>query len=264
MRTRITPLVLGIAIAAGCTKQGEPGPAGPTGPASAAPAAAGEYPMCRGQRLAIVVSEPRPRSGPTTYQLAPAFLEEMNACRPDSALPRDLIAKAGEGTVNAKGDCEYASIGVSCHYHTGSEFLSVSTTQQTAGRGELHCIFPSSDPKSPSVYGGHVMCRGAGQGKPNPAHQPSHEVKAGAKCPAALVAQLEACQTFRCCDDGTLTTPIAELIKEGRNDIRPDFRICTAPIELDCGLLENLTGHEANSPALGGVGAPAFTGGRKH
>ena len=83
MRTRITPLVVGIAIAAGCTKQGEPGPTGPTRPTSGVPAAAGEYPMCTGQKLPA--GTPPPRSGPVTVQLAPAFFEEMSACRPDSA-----------------------------------------------------------------------------------------------------------------------------------------------------------------------------------
>jgi hypothetical protein len=89
-------------------------------------------------------------------------------------------------------------------------------------------------------------------------------VKVGAACPSELLAQLRSSQAFQCCDDGTLTNPIAELVRGGRNDIRPDFRICSDTIEIDCALLANLTPHAANSPALGGVGAPVFTGGQQH
>ena len=66
------------------------------------------------------------------------------------------------------------------------------------------------------------------------------------------------CPNSRCCDDGTLTGAIADLMQSGQNDIRPDFRICEPPIALDCSLLENLSPHTANSPALGGIGEPVF------
>jgi hypothetical protein len=241
-------LICCLAIVSGCKKAGQPG-ATPPGSTSAA------YPMCSGQKLPP--GTPPPRSGPVTLQLAPAFLDQMNACRPEHGLPKDVIARAGDGIIDAKGDCQYASVGVSCHYHTGSEFVTTSTSQQTPGRGELHCIFPSSDPKSPSVYGGHVVCREAGQGAPagDGAH---HEVHEGARCPAGLLAQLTSYPSFQCCDDGTLTPPIADLVRDGRNDIRPGFRISTDPIVIDCSLLANLTGHAANSPALGGIGEPVF------
>jgi hypothetical protein len=249
------PFILCLAIVSGCKKAGTSG-ATPPGSTSAA------YPMCSGQKLPA--GTPPPRSGPVPLQLAPAFLDQMSACRAEHAVPKDLIAKAGGGTIDAKGDCQYASIGVSCHYHAGSEFITTSTTQQTPGQGELHCIFPSSDPKSPSVYGGHVVCREAAQGAPAGDGAHLHEVKEGAQCSAGILSQLTSCRSFRCCDDGTLTPPIADLVRDGRNDIRPDFRICTDPIVIDCALLANLTPHDANSPALGGVGAPVFPGGRAH
>jgi len=247
------PLILCLAIAPACKKAGEPAPTHP----AAHPA---DYAMCGGQRLPEGAAPPR--RGPVELQLAPAFLDHMAACRAESGPPHDVIAKADDGTVNDKGHCEYA-LGVSCHYHAGAEFIHSSTTQQTPGRGELHCIFPGADPKSPAVYGGHVVCRGAGHGKVHGGPAPSHEVKAGASCPDELLEQLRSCQAFRCCDDGTLTNPIADLVREGRHDIRPDFRICSDAIEIDCELLANLTPHHANSPALGGVGAPVFSGGRK-
>ena len=231
-------------------------PAASTAPADvSASAPAAGYAMCVGQHAANATAVPR--SGPTEVQLAPAFLDEMAQCRAAEAVPVDVIARATDGTINAKGDCEFASIGVSCHYHSGSEFVTSSTAQQTPGQGELHCIFPSDDPKSPHVYGGHVACRDHALGEPHGAH-PGHEVHAGASCPAALLQQLESCKSLRCCDDGTLTNPIAELAQSGRNDVRPDFRICDDTLAVDCELLDQLTVHAANSPALGGIGEPAF------
>ncbi|HKO91259.1 MAG TPA: hypothetical protein VJU61_08915 [Polyangiaceae bacterium] len=226
---------------------------------SAAPPAG--YAMCHGQHVADATAVPR--SGPSQAQLAPAFLDEMAECSAADAVPADVIARATDGTINAKGDCEFASIGVSCHYHSGSEFVTSSTAQQTPGQGELHCIFPSDDPKSPHVYGGHVACRDHALGEPHGnaaskgAHA-THEVHAGASCPVALLHQLDGCKGLRCCDDGTLTNPIAELAQSGRNDVRPDFRICEDTLAVDCELLDQLTVHAANSPALGGVGEPAF------
>ena len=64
--------------------------------------------------------------------------------------------------------------------------------------------------------------------------------------------------SLRCCDDGTLTNPIADLQRDGRNDVRPDFRICERALVVDCDLLASLTPHPANSPALGGIGEVAF------
>ncbi|HEX2731622.1 MAG TPA: hypothetical protein VHM70_08460 [Polyangiaceae bacterium] len=181
----------------------------------------------------------------------------MTQCRAEDVPPADIISQAGDGSINEKGDCAFASVGVSCHYHSGSEFVTAGTAKQTPGQGELHCIFPSSDPKSPHVFGGHVTCRDPAQGTPG-AHSDKHEVKAGASCSAAILQELQHCQSSRCCDDGTLTNPIADLVREGRNDVRPDFRICSDTLTIDCGLLANFTPHNANSPALGGVGKPVF------
>lgn len=236
-------------------------PASPSGPAATA---AGEadpasnptagYPMCAGQHLAQ--PSQAPHAGAVDAQLAPAFLDEMAICRAEDAPPHDLIEHAPEGHVNAKGDCEFPDIGVSCHYHSGEEFVSSATHQQTQGEGELHCIFPSSDPKAPRVFGSHVMCRDHARGEPH--GETAHDVHAGAVCSAELLRQLEPCKERRCCDAGTLTNPIGELKESHRNDIRPDFRICEDTLELDCDLLAPLTVHAANCPALGGVGAPAF------
>lgn len=221
-----------------------------------APAATpAEYPMCGGQKLAGAA--PTSRSGAVSAQLAPAFLDEMSACRAEDVPPADVIARTTDGSINEKGDCVFASSGVSCHYHSGSEFVTKAGAKQTPGQGELHCIFPSSDPKSPRVFGGHVSCRDPSQGMAS-AEPGKHEVKAGATCSAALLQELTHCSSSRCCDDGTLTNPIADLVKDGRNDVRPDFRICADTLSVDCELLANLTPHDANSPALGGIAKPVF------
>jgi hypothetical protein len=211
--------------------------------------------MCGGQKLAAPAAAAR--AGAVNAQLAPAFLDEMSACRAEDAPPTDVIARTTDGSVNDTGDCVFASTGVSCHYHSGSEFVANASAQQTPGLGELHCIFPSSDEKSPHVFGGHVTCRDPAQGRAS-AEPGKHEVKAGASCPAALLQELTHCASSRCCDDGTLTNPVAELVREGRNDIRPDFRICSETLSIDCELLANLTAHDANSPGLGGVSTPVF------
>ena len=74
----------------------------------------------------------------------------------------------------------------------------------------------------------------------------SHQVHEGAACSAAIVPQIQSCGSFRCCDDGTLTTAIADLVRDHRNDIRPDFRICSDALEIDCDLLASYTPHTAN------------------
>jgi hypothetical protein len=220
----------------------------------AEPAAdAGGYEMCRGQRQAQ--ANAASRQGPVATQLSPAFLDEMAACRAEDGPPAATIAQAHQGKINAKGDCEFEN-GVACHYHSGAEFVATNVAKQTSGQGELHCIFPSEDPKSPRVYGGHVMCRKQADGAVH-GHLP-HEVKQGAACSAEILKPVAACASFKCCDDGTLTNPIADLVRDGRNDIRPDFRICADVITIDCDLLASYTPHDANSPALGGVGEPVF------
>ena len=267
--------LLAIALAASCQKGPEPSsalaPPAPSASAAAtglgasvsastpsttpsAPMVAANYPICGGQKLATA---PAARAGAVSAQLAPAFLDEMTTCRAEDGPPSELIARASDGIIDEKGDCVFASSGVSCHYHSGSEFVAKASTKQTPGQGELHCIFPSAEAKSPRVFGGHVTCRDPAQGMP--ASEPGkHEVKAGASCPAALLAELTHCTSSRCCDDGTLTNPIADLVRDGKNDVRPDFRICESTLSIACELLSNLTAHDANSPALGGVAKPVF------
>jgi hypothetical protein len=211
--------------------------------------------MCAGQHLGSTT--PPPRSGPATVQLAPAFLDEMTSCRPEDAMPRDVLARAGQGSINQNGDCVFASVGVSCHFHSGSEFLDSSTKAEPAGQGEVHCIFPTDDPKSPQVFGAHVTCADPHLMKV-PAGHAAHEAKTGAACNAALLAELARCQGAKCCDDGTLTNVVADLVRDGKNDVRPDFRICEQTLAIDCSLLENMSAHSADAPTLGGLCKPVF------
>lgn len=147
--------------------------------------------------------------------------------------------------------------GVSCHYHSGFEFITQDDRTQKPGKGELHCIVPSSEAQSPRVYGGHIECAKPPAGTVHDGHV-SHEIHHGAICRAQILEAIMQCDSFRCCDEGTLTNPIATLITENRNDIRPDFRICQDTLKIDCDLIANYTAHPANCPALGGVGDPVF------
>ncbi len=87
----------------------------------------------------------------------------MSACRAEDVPPVEVIKHTSDGNINEKGDCVFTS-GVSCHYHSGSEFIANESAKQAPGQGELHCIFPSSDAKSPHVFGAHVTCRDPAQG----------------------------------------------------------------------------------------------------
>jgi hypothetical protein len=217
------------------------------GARAAAPPSAHHYPMCGGQHVPNAGAVPH--GGESGIQLAPAYIDEMPACAADDALPVAAIPPA-EGHINAKGDCEFPN-GVSCHYHSGAEFITTGTASQIPGQGELHCIVPTEDPKSPHVFGAHIECRNHAQGEVH--GEAPHDVHAGEACGAAIVRQLAPCIHLRCCDEGTLTSPIEELVHDHRNDIRPDFRICEDTLEVDCELLESYTAHHANCPALGGV-----------
>jgi hypothetical protein len=262
-----------------CAKNPEPAPAqsptmvttGPTTPAApqpmasvatAAPASAIApapapvgYSMCAGQHLPR--TSPPSRSGAVSVQLAPAFLDEMTSCRAEDSMSKDLPGRAGSGSIDEKGNCVFASVGVSCHYHSGSEFITSSTKTQPPGQGEVHCIVPSTDPKSPSVFGAHVVCSDSSRNKPARGHE-AEQAETGARCSAALLTELASCQGAKCCDDGTLTNAIGDLTREGRNDVRPDFRICEQTLKIDCSMLEHMTAHTATAPALGGVGKPVF------
>ncbi len=175
-------------------------------------------------------------------QLAPGLLDRMATCeRHDAAPPAELVV-ATAGAVTANGDCEWPS-GVKCHFHRGAEFVDSRAPRPKVG--ELHCIFPSSEPKSPRVFGTHFTCKSGSV---------SHDVQAGKACGAGLLSALAttmpSCDA-RCCDDGTLTTTTEERRTAGALDVRPDFRICTTTAELDCAMLAGMAGHPANAPLFG-------------
>ena len=249
--------VIAVMLLPGCKLRfwGSDEPSTPAAADGAEPVGGG-YPLCSGQRQPDAKNAPT--SGPVTAQLAPAFLDEMPNCAKTDLPPLDLIEKAANGRINAKGDCEFATIGASCHYHTGTEFTFSNMTRQPPGTGELHCIFPSKEAASPKVFGARIVCRDKAQGYVREGQHASHHVRQGDKCDPRILHELKQCSSFRCCDEGTLTNPIGDLIRDQRNSVRPDFRICADVIEVDCSLLVNFTGHPANSPAFGGVGTATF------
>lgn len=252
-RNRVAGFVSSALVVVACGNAAEPRPAEAPS-ASVAPAAAGGYPMCGGQVAGA--GEGMKPSGPVQVQLSPAFLDDMAACAQGDALTAEAIA-TGEGKINDKGDCALPN-GVTCHYHSGVEFISKGTKSQTPGQGEVHCIFPNAaDPKSPTVHGAHVVCKDHAAGEVHGAAE-SHEVRAGAACSASILGVIQSCGSARCCENGTLTGAITDLVKDGRNDLRPDFHICESTLEIDCSLLSSYTAHTANSPALGGIGEPVF------
>jgi hypothetical protein len=112
-----------------------------------------------------------------------------------------------------------------------------------SGVGEMHCIVPSSDANSPTVYGAHVRCR------------TGTTAAAGTKtCSRALLQLLDQTHCdggWKCCDNGTLTKPVGKQAP-AEHKLRPDFRICQqASIEVDCGLFHDMHGHTANVVGLG-------------
>ena len=216
-------------------------PSSPAGPASSGPAApasdtagigAPKYPVCSGQ-------------GANASQLAPAFLDKMPACESGDTAPAGKLGElAGNGTIDeAKGDCEFAA-GISCHFHTAMEFVS-STKSRDDGRalGEIHCIVPSSDANSPTVYGAHLRCKAG-----------TSSASGTRACSKALLDVFDAphCRSdWKCCDNGTLTKPVSKQ-SDAEKRLRPDFRICTDDaIEIDCGLLHGMRGHTANVAGVG-------------
>lgn len=238
-----------------------PTPAEPTSSVDAPTAEAttsGEsttYPVCTGQGLATDPSGSG-RTGVMDTQLAPAFLDKMTACSPADITPPEVLAVVGPGKVNSKGDCAWDN-GVSCHYHLGVEFVTSGTDRPA--RGEIHCIFPNpADAKSPEVFGGHFVCKGAPPvvkaAAADEEHAP-HVVHEGASCGEGLLpavaGALASCAGVACCDDGTLTSPQDVRKSGGTLDIRPDFHICGAAMELNCDFLGTMSGHSANAPAFG-------------
>jgi hypothetical protein len=199
--------------------------------------------MCSGQIPAAQAAASTPRDGAMELQLAPGLLDRMATCaRSDTAPPAD-VAQANAGAVTVKGDCEWPS-GVKCHFHLGAEFVDSRAPRPKVG--ELHCIFPSTEPKSPRVFGTHFTCKSGSS--------VSREVHTGEACGAgllsALATMMPACDA-RCCEAGTLTTTLEERRNSKTLDVRPDFRICAASAELDCGMLAGMTGRSANAPLFG-------------
>jgi len=236
---------LGLALGLGLVAcAGAAAPATPATPSASSAAASSSplpatpvIPMCTGQ--AAPPPADTPRSGPMRLELAPAFLDRMPACSAAAATLPAARVDASAGVVNDKGECAWPG-GVTCHFHVGVEFVPSGVPRPALG--ELHCIFPNAaEPKSPTVYGAHFSCPASADRTPH----------VGAACGAGLLPQLAAAATTcdaRCCDDGTLTTTPSAREQAGTLDVRPDFRMCAAPIQIDCGALANLVGRPANAP----------------
>jgi len=209
------------------------------GPVSSAPAAPdpddigqAKYGVCRGQ-------------GGNPSQLAPAFLDTMDTCAPLDTLPADsLAARGGDGKIiEGKGDCQFDQ-GISCHFHTSMEFVSAGALKDDEHAvGEMHCIVPSGDANSPTVYGAHVRCKAG-----------TTPASGAVACSHALLQVLDRSNChdgWKCCDNGTLTKPVGKQAP-AELKLRPDFRVCQdAAIEVDCGLFHEMHGHTANVVGLG-------------
>lgn len=209
-------------------------------------------------------------AGDTENQLAPSFFENMASC--SQAMPD--VSTVQDGRINADGDCEYPGVGglpfISCHYHFGVEFSrsydSPQTAAQRPGFGEIHCIFPTAN--GPEVFGGYFQCSNGGQRVAEPSHAKFPNAVCSANTLKTLKTQFDNCSSKNCCEDGTLTGTAAgrgrrnaliETVNRATNGnlqnglgIRPDFRICSQPMQLNCDELAVWTGHNANSPVFGG------------
>jgi hypothetical protein len=201
--------------------------------------------MCSGQTSDAKATSKTPRDGAMTAQLSPGFLDQMAACPQPDATPQHDLAVVAAGYVDARGDCQWSN-GVICHYHLGAEFVDSHAARPNVG--EVHCIFPTATAKSPRVFATHFTCA--------PGTQVSHggdaqtQKPCGAKLLATLATTMTSCEP-RCCERGTLTDPADERQKQGKLDDRPDFAVCTATAELDCGMFAGMVGHAANAPAFG-------------
>jgi hypothetical protein len=203
-------------------------------------------PMCSGQTAEARATPKTPRDGAMTKQLSPGFVDQMSACPDRATRPQPDLAMPTAGAVDGRGDCQWSN-GVVCHVHLGAEFLD-SRAATRPNVGEVHCIFPTSTPKSPRAFVTHFTC------KPGTDVPRSHEVRAQEPCGTnllpTLAATMEHCDA-RCCERGTLTDPAEERKKAGTLDERPDFSVCTATAELDCDMFANMVGHPANAPKFG-------------
>jgi hypothetical protein len=213
-------------------------------PSPKSPAAA-DPPTCSGQTSDAKATAKTPRDGTMTLQLSPGFLDQMAACTKADATPRAELVQAAPGTVNAKGDCEWAT-GVSCHFHLGAEYVDSQGPRPHVG--ELHCIFPTSTPNSPRVFGTHFTCK-AGSTVAH-THDAHAQQACGANLLTVLAATMDRCDPH-CCDRGTLTDPLDARREQSQLALRPDFSVCTATAELDCSMLATMTGRAAYAPAFG-------------
>jgi hypothetical protein len=169
----------------------------------------------------------------------------MDACKQADTAPADLLANAaGDGTIiPGKGDCQFDH-GISCHFHTSMEFVPRDMLKDDEhGVGEMHCIVPSSDANSPTVYGAHVRCKAGTTAATG--------TKACSRALLQVLDQTRCDDGWKCCDNGTLTKPVGKQAPPERK-LRPDFRICqSAATEVDCGLFHDMHGHTANVVGLG-------------
>lgn len=206
-------------------------------PEQPAPATTADYPQCQSQSPA----EPKQR--------APSFLSEMADCRAQvSERAATLGQQVGAGKVGEAGECAFDN-GMSCHYHGGREFLADANAQQEPGVGELHCIIPGDVPTSPTVFGAHIRCREG---------TAASATATGGQCQSGLLEVFSTCQSWRCCDDGSLTMQVAKMSAE-QQALQPDFRICANQVlEIDCSMLAPLTAWTLYTPAQGGVVEPVF------
>ena len=204
--------------------------AGATATATDDDIGAARYGVCRGQ-------------GGNPGQLAPTFLDQMESCQSTDA-PESLAARGGEGTIIAgKGDCQFQQ-GISCHFHTSMEFVSANHLKDDEhGVGEMHCIVPSANANSPTVYGAHLRCKSG--------TRPEAGTHACSNALLQLVDRGGCHDGWKCCDNGTLTKPVGKQTPAERL-LRPDFRICQdEAIEVDCAVFHGMHGHTANVVGLG-------------
>jgi hypothetical protein len=179
----------------------------------------------------------------------------MPSCASVDTAPADgLIALGGDGKIiQGKGDCQFGG-GISCHFHSSMEFVTASKRKDDANAvGEVHCIVPSADAESPTVYAAHVRCK-AGTSS-------TSGTKACSSAILGMVSTLGCREGWKCCDNGTLTKPV-RLQSEAEKKLRPDFRVCQDDaIEIDCGLLHDMHAHTANVAGLGEELDGPFTAG---
>jgi hypothetical protein len=204
-----------------------------------------KYAACKGQ-------------GGNASQLAPGFLDKMEVCERVDTLPANKLSDvAGDGVIIAgKGDCQFDR-GITCHFHTSMEFVTTNRLKDDERHvGEMHCIVPSANASTPSVYGAHVMCKSG--------TTPAAGTRACSKKLLEALDHQHCNEGWRCCDSGTLTKPVSKQVP-AELKLRPNFRICVDDaIEIDCGLFHGMHGHTANVVGLGEEITGTFNAGEAH